>query len=132
MTKPKRCRFIVTDPNTKRKRLCKHSTNDIYCYIHTAHNHIVDNSIINDSVIDNNIIDDSVTDDSITYVPSILTNINNGTDSSTSNIISTPTVYDVPDIFRNTYYGKCCFCNDECNPMSQSCGRCIRSYYSYR
>jgi hypothetical protein len=22
--------------------------------------------------------------------------------------------------------GKCCFCNDECNPMSQSCGSCMR------
>lgn len=22
--------------------------------------------------------------------------------------------------------GKCCFCGEECNPASQSCGRCIR------
>ena len=22
--------------------------------------------------------------------------------------------------------GKCCFCGDECNPMSQCCGRCMR------
>lgn len=23
--------------------------------------------------------------------------------------------------------GYCCFCNDECNPSSQSCGGCIRN-----
>lgn len=23
--------------------------------------------------------------------------------------------------------GKCCFCNDDCNPNSQSCGRCSRT-----
>ena len=23
-------------------------------------------------------------------------------------------------------YGECCFCGKECNPMSQSCGRCAR------
>lgn len=24
-------------------------------------------------------------------------------------------------------YGKCCFCQGECNPCSQSCGRCARN-----
>ena len=23
---------------------------------------------------------------------------------------------------------KCCFCHDECNPNSQACGRCMRSF----
>jgi len=23
--------------------------------------------------------------------------------------------------------GYCCFCNDECNPVSQNCGLCIRN-----
>lgn len=24
--------------------------------------------------------------------------------------------------------GRCCYCNDECNPMSQTCGRCPREF----
>lgn len=24
-------------------------------------------------------------------------------------------------------YGTCCFCNEYCNPLSQSCGRCSRN-----
>lgn len=27
-------------------------------------------------------------------------------------------------------YGICCFCNEACNPSSQSCGRCSRSIIS--
>ena len=33
--------------------------------------------------------------------------------------------------------GYCCFCNDECNPASQSCGPCMRNgnamdvYFNY-
>jgi len=27
--------------------------------------------------------------------------------------------------------GKCCFCNNDCNPMSQSCGRCARQVTGY-
>ena len=27
--------------------------------------------------------------------------------------------------------GKCCFCNEECNPSSQSCGRCARAATGY-
>lgn len=23
-------------------------------------------------------------------------------------------------------FGHCCFCNDDCNPASQTCGRCAR------
>lgn len=27
---------------------------------------------------------------------------------------------------QNTEIGKCCFCNDDCNPHSQACGPCLR------
>jgi len=27
--------------------------------------------------------------------------------------------------------GKCCFCKNDCNPLSQSCGRCARSLSWY-
>ena len=30
------------------------------------------------------------------------------------------------DPFKNWRMGLCCFCLEECNPASQSCGRCAR------
>jgi hypothetical protein len=30
------------------------------------------------------------------------------------------------DMYDGMGVGNCCFCNDECNPMSQSCGSCMR------
>ena len=27
-------------------------------------------------------------------------------------------------------YGTCCFCGDDCNPLSQACGACIRTPFS--
>lgn len=27
-------------------------------------------------------------------------------------------------------YGYCCYCNQECNPASQSCGVCLRNGYA--
>jgi len=30
------------------------------------------------------------------------------------------------DHFLENEYGKCCFCNQQCNILSQSCGRCAR------
>ena len=29
----------------------------------------------------------------------------------------------------NLDYGYCCFCNNPCNPCSQSCGSCIRNLW---
>ena len=34
-------------------------------------------------------------------------------------------IYDDQVLFEEDY-GICCFCNDKCNPCSQSCGRCSR------
>ena len=28
--------------------------------------------------------------------------------------------------YDNTEYGKCCYCNEKCNPCSQTCGKCAR------
>lgn len=28
-----------------------------------------------------------------------------------------------------TEYGQCCFCNNFCNPSSQTCGRCARESF---
>ena len=30
---------------------------------------------------------------------------------------------------NTVYINKCCFCNEECNPCSQSCGRCARNLF---
>lgn len=27
--------------------------------------------------------------------------------------------------------GVCCFCEEDCNPLSQSCGRCVRNLTCY-
>lgn len=32
----------------------------------------------------------------------------------------------------NVVENKCCFCHDECNPNSQACGRCMRSFNNDR
>lgn len=31
-----------------------------------------------------------------------------------------------PSFSPNSEVGQCCFCQGECNPCSQSCGRCAR------
>lgn len=31
------------------------------------------------------------------------------------------------EIEKNNYIGKCCFCGEICNPLSQSCGQCMRN-----
>jgi len=32
----------------------------------------------------------------------------------------------------NQEIGECCFCKGECNPLSQSCGQCMRETNMYR
>jgi len=79
MTKRK-CKFIVKDKVTKKRRLCrKNSVNGLsYCSIHNQME-----SIDSHSQKDN-----------------------------------------YEDFMSE--FGKCCFCGDDCNPLSQSCGRCAR------
>ena len=35
------------------------------------------------------------------------------------------------DLFKDWEVGKCCFCLEECNPASQSCGRCARQLWFF-
>jgi len=79
--KKKRCCHEVEDRTTKRKRVCKRKTYDIYC---TQHHELM-----------NNLEEDS----------------------------------SYETIFEDE--GKCCFCQEECNPCSQACGRCARTLSWY-
>lgn len=52
---------------------------------------------------------------------------NKSTNNSNFCHIHMKTIYtnNIPDYLTNEY-NKCCFCNEECNPSSQTCGRCAR------
>lgn len=38
---------------------------------------------------------------------------------------------DIEPTCDNNEYGICCFCQDLCDPASQSCGKCPRNFYEW-
>lgn len=63
-----------------------------------------------------------------------LINNNNKMDSIEKCSCGSPVVSGHPNCNTCSYNygeGKCCFCGNECNPHSQSCGICMRNFYWY-
>lgn len=38
---------------------------------------------------------------------------------------------DIVEIQQKYLIGICCFCQEDCNPLSQSCGQCLRNSLYY-
>lgn len=112
-TNTHRCEFQIYNNKKHTYRRCKHYTRNKYCSSHIQRQNITktddmpknypeDNKLQDNKLKDNNNKEDDMKNDK----------------TETQNLFSQD-------------YGKCCFCHDDCNKLSQACGRCMRYFSLY-